>query len=245
MGAENRIQPRHVLTTDEAGLDAILRAHPVPEKFNLGISSIPISWFVGLKESDELGTKVFVESVIHSPRQFLASTMTMAWEALRDPTMYPIFPTTDNVALYCDRVIHQQDGRLQLVQRVDHSFPYRYSTPYVWDAGFRFFSAASGFPSCQPLIMAVLLLGFVAALIAGLANSWTLRTVTPVILTIALAAFVIASAAVLEFRWKETRLVLPLVAMLVGLACGSTFPEVIGILTRSFGLRRSAAAPER
>lgn len=235
----------HILTTDAAGLDAILRAHPLHAKFNVGISSIPISWFVGLKESDELGTKVFVESVMHSPRQFISSTANMTLASLRDSTAYPHFPTEDNVGQYCERVIHQGDGRLHLVQRANQSLPYRYSNPYVWDAGFRLFSRASASPSVQGLFIAILILGLAAALTVGVSSGWTFRTVTPVVVTIFLAVFVVFSSAVLEFRWKEMRFVLPAVAMLIGVAAAWTIPAAMAIITRAVRLRRSAAAPER
>jgi hypothetical protein len=62
-----------ILTTGETGLDRILGSHRLPTTFKLGISSIPISWYVGLKESDELGVKVFFASVLHHPREYLAS----------------------------------------------------------------------------------------------------------------------------------------------------------------------------
>ena len=219
----------HILTTDEAGLNAVLHAHPLHAKFNVGISSIPISWFVGLKESDDLGTKVFVESVMHSPRQFIASTVNAMIAALRDPTAYPHFPTEDNVPQYCERTVSQGDGRLQLVQAANHSLPYRYSSPYIWNTGYHLFSSASRTPSMQGLFIAVLILGFVAALTVGVSRGWTFRTAAPVIMTIFLAVFVVFSSAVLEFRWKEMRFALPAVA----------------ITARAFRLRRSAAVPER
>ncbi len=242
--APYRAIARDILGADDARLDAILRAHPLHAKFNLGVSSIPISWFVGLKESDDLGTKVFVESVMHSPRQFIASTASMTMTALRDPTAYPHFPTEDNVGQYCEQVIHQNDGRLHLVQGANHSLPYRYSNPFVWSAGYQLFSAASRSPSVQGLFVAVIIIGFLAAIMVGVWSGWTFRTAMPVLATLFLAAFVVFSNAVLEFRWKEMRFALPAVAMLVGIAAGWTIPAAVRILTSAVRPRRSMAAPE-
>src|ERR1051326_52289 len=240
-----RAVAHEILTADEAGLDRILRTHPLPAKFKLGVSSIPISWFVGLKESDDLGVKVFVESVLHQPKPFIVSTMKGIWDTLWNSVAYPVVPTEQNVPQYVERLVPQGDRQLRVQQRVDYSLPYRYSNPLIWSPGYRLFSAAERFPLPHGLIVGLLLLGFIAALIDGRAAGWSYETIVALVLSIALGVFFVFSNAVLEFRWKEMRFALPMVGMLLGIAGGWSIPAAVRVLLgRSLPPRRSAAAAE-
>jgi dolichol-phosphate mannosyltransferase len=231
-----------ILNADHKTLDEILRTHPLPAKFTLNMSSIPISWFVGLKESDELGVQVFFESVRHSPRAFAASTVRGAAMALRESTAYPIFPTKANVALFNESVIPEGGRRLRLVQQVSQAAPYRYTDSVIWAPGFAFFSAWEQIPRLHRMWVALVAIGFLAALIAGSFGGWSDRVVIPLMGTLFLAAFVVFSAAVLEFRWKEMRFALPVVAIVLGIAFGWTFPEVIRLIGQRIRLRDSSSA---
>jgi len=234
-----------ILTADEAGLNRLLRMHPLPAKFNLGVSSIPISWFVGLKESDDLGVKVFLESVLHRPKPFVVSTMKATWDSLWTSGAYPVVPTEQNVPQYVERLVPQGHRQLRVQQRVDYSLPYRYTNPVIWSPGYRLFSAAERFPLPHGLIVGILILGFIAALIDGRAAGWSHPTIVALVVGVALAVFFVFSNAVLEFRWKEMRFALPMVGMLLGIAGGWSLPAAVRVLLgRSLPLRRPAAAAE-
>jgi hypothetical protein len=234
---------QEILSADEAGLDRILRAHPLPAKFNLGVSSIPISWYVGLKESDDLGVKVFWESILHRPKAFIASTAAMTWDSLWQSVAIPIVPTEDNTPTYCEKVVPLPGHRLRLDQRVDYSLPYRFTNPVIWSPGYRLFSAAERFPLPHGLIVAILILGFIATLISGRVGGWNQQVVVAIVVGITLAVFLVVSNAVLEFRWKEMRFALPMVGMLIGVGAGWSIPSVIRLLLgRSLPMRRPVAA---
>jgi hypothetical protein len=234
-----------ILTTDEAGLDRILGSHRLPTTFKLNISSIPISWYVGLKESDELGVKVFFESILHHPREYLASIARASAHAWWESPAYPIFPTAQDISAFTEEVVRIDDRHLRLVQRADPSLPYRYSDSVVWSPGYWLFSQAQmRAPAFHRLFVGLIVLGSFAAALVGVLSGWTFRAVMPLVLTVFLVTFVIVSTAVLEFRWKEIRFVLPVMATLVGIAAGWTLPEVIRCAGRRFRLGRAAAAVE-
>jgi glycosyltransferase involved in cell wall biosynthesis len=216
-----------LIAADEAHLDAILRAHPVPATFNLSKSSIPISWFVGLKVSDDLGIKVFLESVWHSPRQFIASTARTSLAALSESTFYPIFPTTYDLPSFTEKVNQIDESHMQLVQREDQSLPYRYSEPVIWKPGYKLFSAMVGVPLPHRLLVFLIAFSSVAALIAGIFGKWDYRTVTPLLLTGLVVVLVVFSNAILEFRWKEMRFALPMVATTIAIGCGWLLPQLV------------------
>jgi dolichol-phosphate mannosyltransferase len=232
-----------LIAADEARLDEILRTHPVPARFNVGKSSIPISWFVGLKVSDELGIKVFLESVWHAPRQFIASTAKTSLATLRESTFYPIFPTTYDLPSFTEKVNQIDGSHIQLVQREDQSLPYRYSEPVIWQPGYRLFSAVVGIPLPHRLLVFLIAFSFVTALIAGIFGKWDYRTVTPLMLTALLVTLVVFSNAILEFRWKEMRFGLPMVATIIAIGCGWLLPQVARLLIRQKEEGRSFDRP--
>jgi dolichol-phosphate mannosyltransferase len=232
-----------ILRADDAELDQILRTRSLPPNFSLGSSSIPISWYVGLKESDDLGVKVFYESIGHRPGTFVADTMRASFAALRDSTVYPLFPTTANLAQFT-RSVTRDGSRILLDQPPALAPPFRYSDPVLWSPGFHLFSAASHLALPHQLIVALIVLGFLGALFLATLHRGGLLAVTPVVLTLLLAALVVLSAAVLEFRWKEMRFGLPLVAMLLGIVFGWILPEVSRVVSRRIRLGSSPPATD-
>lgn len=217
-----------ILTTkDEALLDRIIREHPLPPGFALNISSVPVSWYVGLKESDDLGIKVFWESVLHHPREFIWSTAGNTRLALRDAPVEPLFATTDNLAAFTQKVI-PVGSHLRLVQGVA---PYRYGDALVWKPGLQLFSpsVALSVMTYKPLL-ALIFLGFLGAVSLGVFRGWSYRAVVSLVLTVTFGAFIVFSAALLEFRWKEARFALPLLALLVGIFGGWTVPELFHLV---------------
>jgi hypothetical protein len=223
--APYRAVAARILNAGEGELDEILRTRSLPPNFSLSMSSIPISWYVGLKESDELGVKVFFESVRHRPGQYVGNTMRASFAALRDSAAYPLFPTTDNIASYT-RSVTRDGWRILLDQPAEVAPLFRYSDPVVWAPGFHLFSAASHLALPHRLIVAMIVLGFLGALYLAVVQRGNVLAVTPLIGTAILAGLVVLSAGVLEFRWKEVRFALPLVALLLGIVLGWTLPEV-------------------
>ncbi len=237
-----RIAAEILSTNDTAVLDRIIRAHPLPPTFNVGVSSIPISWYVGLKESDDLGVKVFRESVVHHPGEYLLSTAWNLRTAVRETVVHPLFATTENTPRFCAKVI-AVGSYLRLVQT--SAGPYGYGDALIWKPGFLVFSELFNISAASHRVLVdLILLGFLAAVAFGMLSGWTRRAVIPLLLTAMLGGFVIFSCAVLEFRWKEMRFILPVVALLIGIFGGWTLRELVRTLWwLFFRFRRSPVSP--
>ncbi len=223
----------HLLTADHRTLDDVLRRHSLPEGFALGVSSIPISWHIGLKESDQLGIQVFRESILHRPGPYLKSVKALVTGALLVPNYYPLFPTADNLAAYDVELVPVSERRARVdVRSNPRAAPYRYSEPFIWLPGYRFFSWMRSIGTPQRKVAGLLLFGVIAASILAFVKEHRFQAVTAVVLSTLLFGFVVASCAVLEYRWKEARLAQPVVAILIGIALGWTIPQLFRTAAR-------------
>ena len=128
----------HLLTADEAELDRFLSTHLLPEKFNVGLSAFPISYYVGLKESDELGTKVFFESVLHRPGPYLKYVARTSADSFLERERYRIFPLSQDVAPYHQTITPIDRTHFRLTFE---PVSYGYNDPVIWTPGYKLFSA--------------------------------------------------------------------------------------------------------
>ena len=235
-----QIATQILTTSDPAFLDGVIRQHPLPPGFALNMSSVPISYYVGLKESDDLGIAVFRESVLHHPGPFVRSTFEHARRVLHESTIEPLFATVDNVPTLAQSVT-PVGSYLKIVpspRRV-----YGYGDALVWSPGYHFFSGLYGLSAiAHPLLVDLVLLGLLAAIVVGFTSGWPVKAVIPVLLSTMLGLFVVVSTAVFEFRWKEMRLVIPLIAMLIGIFGGWTLIQLSHLIPLI--VRRSRPQPD-
>jgi hypothetical protein len=233
----------YLLTADERTLDDVLRRHSLPKGFSLGVSPIPIAWYIGLKESDQLGIKVFRESIFHRFAQYLRATKDQVHGAVLVPNYMPLFPTSDNVGVYSAKLVPLDENLLRIDLRPgDHSLPYSYSDPFIWRPGYEFFSWMMSIETPQRRIVILLLVGFIGALILAVIDRRRFPAVASAVLTAQLAGYVVVSCAVLDYRWKEARLALPVIAILVGIAAGWTIPQLF--MTGLRRLRPTTTSPD-
>ncbi len=222
----------HLLYADERILDETLRRHRLPETFSLGISSIPISYYVGLKESDDLGVSVFRESIRHAPAKYFGrvwrDSLAARWYATTEPT----FPSPLSVAGITERLVPAGRNWLRLETDPSSPLPYKASRPIIWEPGYRFFAVLEKLAMSRSHTVFFMALGVVLAIWHGLRYGWSLRSGIPVALALLLVGFDVFSHAVLAFRWKEWRLAYPIAAILVAITVGWALRELIAAIAR-------------
>jgi hypothetical protein len=213
-----------LLDADEAVVDRVLRTHPLPQGFALAQSSLPISYFVGLKESDDLGVRVFIESVLHKPGPYLrgiwSNSLRSLWYAYTEPT----YPTTDMFNGTTDKLVPVGGNVLRMERLPSSPLPYASSEPLIWGPGLRLFSAMGRIALTRTHTVELMALGVLIALWHGLRYRWSFRSTAPVAIALLLWGFVVFSHSLLDFRWKEWRLVYPLVSVLVAITIGWAVP---------------------
>jgi dolichol-phosphate mannosyltransferase len=223
-----RADAAFLLTADEDVVDGVLQMHRLPGNFRLGVSSIPISYYIGLAESDELGVRVFRESVFHRPGPFIRSMLRGSLETVTVPSTESTFPTLENVSNVTERLVPVGSERYRLVRQPDSPLPFDSPDPVIiWGRGYRFFSRLNALPIRRTHVVVVMALGLMIAIWHGLRFGWSVRAATPVLLWVCLVALVLFSNALLGFRWKEWRCALPVVGVLVAIGVGWGIPEVI------------------
>jgi hypothetical protein len=217
----------YVLTADEKVLDDILRRHPLPPKFNLAVSSIPVSYFIGLKQSDELGVKVFWDNVLYEPGTYVSSVWAATVKSFARPSTEPTFPTVANVTGVEERLIPTGPHVARLKRGPASQLPYDADEAFIWTPGLAFFSGLADVKLPRRVVAVLILIGFLVSIVHGFRDGWSFRSAAPVVLALLLGGFVIFSNAVLEFRWKEWRLAYPLASVLLGVTFGWALPEAV------------------
>jgi len=207
---------RRVMEASPDELSRIIAERPLPPHFKLGVSMIPLMWYVGLHEADALGIAVFRDWVAHNPREYAGSVARrlLGYRALREGRMW--VPTT-----------HDQFGLARgewLVlgyRRWENPSPSGYHERYwsvraaVWEPGFRFFSlAARSWHAWLPergLLALALAWMLLPARFGG--GSFAQRAAVFALFA-SVAAFLLASNLVLFARDKETVALWPVLSLL-------------------------------
>jgi dolichol-phosphate mannosyltransferase len=227
-----RQKAAYLLTADEKTLDAFLQRNPLPPGFVLPQSSLPISYFIGLRESDELGVRVFLESVRNYPWPYVSNTLRAAWAARTYATTEPTFPRWDYVKGVTEKVVPVGANTLRWEWQLSSRIPYMSNDPYIWEPGYYVFGTADALAPTRKTSVLVMAVGALLALLHGLRYGWTVRSATVVVLALLLCGFVVFSYAILDFRWKEWRLAYPVAAIIAAATFGWAIPEAVRFVTR-------------
>jgi dolichol-phosphate mannosyltransferase len=227
-----RAKVEYLLDADERVLDDTLRHHRLPESFSLGASSIPISYFVGLRESDRLGVRVFRESILHAPAKYFESVWRDSVAATRYATTESTFPTLANVGGVTERLVPAGGNWVRLVSEPSSPLPYKAHQALIWKPGLRFFSVWAKLAMTRGRTVFWMTVGVLLAIWHGLRYGWSLRSAIPVALGLLLIGFDLFSNAVLEFRWKEWRLAYPIATTLLAVTFGWTLRELVTAISR-------------
>jgi hypothetical protein len=210
-----------ILKADAKELPRLCAGRRLPSNFQLWLSSVPVSHYIGLRESDLLGQRVFWETIRAQPRLYVLDLVRDVGSGLIRPDRYPIFPTQANIHPFgfqpADRL---RFGFERYSQRPDFPHvPYSYFFPVVWRPGLRLFSALAAVPSVRT--WSTLLV--VVALVLLIWRATRIRRIderTAVLATVATLSliFAVSSNAVLSYRWKEQRAALPMTSSLTAMS---------------------------
>jgi hypothetical protein len=224
---------------DDDEIKEWLESHPIPEGFSVGLSVIPVCYFVGLFEGNDLGVRVALEAVESRPGTYAATTLGDLVTALTTRLKYPFFPLPQNMDVFEFGITrHKPRGFVRLRQNGrPWNVPYAYRTPVVWLPGMRIFSWLNRLKLPAPVFSMLIMFAIGAAALSTLFQR-SMRMEVGVVLTMGLCVGVmlLASVLTLEFRWKEMCLVMPLVYALsaVGLTWAPTESRrLVRMLTRA------------
>jgi hypothetical protein len=214
--APYRAEYDRIMTMPAAELVELIDRHPRPADFRLWLSVIPLYHYIGLKEADELGTKVYLEFVRDNPLRFAgAVARTVAGTSLSgkarllvplDPAAAGLQPTTALASGYV--------GYLPAPRKSPVSVPYWSPRLLLWQPGLRLFNAVHALrprPYLELAAYVVVLAGIVFR-----RGDREKRFITAIAL--ALACYVVASNAVVSFRFKEAHAAWPLACLLWAVA---------------------------
>jgi hypothetical protein len=214
-----------IMAADDRFLDDWLRTHPLPPGFNVGVSVIPVCYYVGLFEGNDLAVKVAAEAVRAQPAAYVHAVLNdvrrSAWEQER----YPLFPLPANLeSLGFAVAADHPDGRARLTQNPrPWDVPYGYRTPVVWSRGVRAFAWISEFRIPALLVSTLMAIALAATAVrAFMRGHIAVQDGIVLTLSVGLVGLVLASCMTLEFRWKELCLAMPLIAVLASV--GVTWP---------------------
>lgn len=218
---------------NEAFLDDWLRSHPVPNGFTVGVSPIPICYFVGLFEANDLGVKVAIEAVRAAPITFAKSVWREFLAAAGRFPQSDLSPTVGNMQAYRYRVSMQLPHRWVLLNQPPRPayVPYSYRVPAVWWPGVKLFDWLNTFPGFELFTRLSVAIATVIAIVSVVARR-RINVEAGVVLVVSgtLAIFILASCITLAFRWKEFCLAVPLISLLAGAGAGWAPRELVALV---------------
>ena len=206
-----------ITSSDERSIDARLRDRRLPEGFSVGMSVIPVCYYVGLLEGSDLGTAVAFEAVVANPRPFLSTLVHDVRYVLQTPTQGGLFPLTQNMHVYgLKNGERLPGGWISFEQQAVASMnPYSYHEAIFWEPGLHLFAQLAEWwvPPRWPAALIVFVVA-ITSLRVGLARRFDAQSAITLMAGISLVLLILASCLTLQFRWKELILAMPSVALL-------------------------------
>jgi hypothetical protein len=250
-----RAEYRTISALSPAELKVFLNEHPLPEAFHLANSAVPFYVFIGLEESDQLGTKVFIEYVLRHPIIFLQSAIRKSLKfALTDLTSVHVMygyagPLVPGIA---DGLVKEPDNKLAsgfalFSSTVPPQLARYQSSPAMlfWEPGIAFFQTLERWRPGRAVEFACSALSIIWAIAVTIRRRrLTLGPGIVFTLAIALLALVIASNMILRFRDKELRALWPLATLFWAVGIGSIATQVLLWFSATVG-RRATKETER
>jgi hypothetical protein len=212
-----------------AELKAFLNEHPLPKGFILSNSAVPIYAFIGLAEGDKLGTKVFIEYVIHHPIAVIQRTMRRTLTFALTDFSVSLIPGPNDGLVMVPGVKLASGYALYSSTMFPPAASYHSSPSMLfWEPGSALFNAMLEWRPGRSIEFG----GSALSLIWAMAVTFRRRRLTlgPTIvftLAIALAALVVASNIIWVFRDKELRALWPLACLFWAIGIGSILQHVL------------------
>ena len=209
----------YLLKASDEETRSILVRHSLPDGFSVGLSPIPIAYYLGLAESDHLGVRVAVEAIRAHPAVYLDGVCREVLAVVRYwPHDEPFASSSGLTAFGATIAAPMPLGFVKVNQRRDYpNVPFSFSVPVLWWPGVRLFSALNdyGLPPYWPSLAVGIAILLAIVRIAVLRRV-DLQASTTLLLAAMVCMMVVVSVATLAFRWKEARVALPLVSVLAG-----------------------------
>jgi hypothetical protein len=218
--APYRARYGYLVNAESDVVNRVLASKGLPDGFQVGLSAIPVAYYLGLPESD-LGARAAIEAVRARPAAFASVVVKEVGQTMSGWGGDALFANEAKMATFGLTPTYR--GRLGFVwmaQRAAYSsVPYSFSVPIFWAPGVRLFTILNSYalPACWPSLA----LGFAVLAAAGriaIHRRIDLQSTVTLLLALLTIMMIVVSIVTLAFRWKEWRLVLPLVCLLGGAA---------------------------
>jgi hypothetical protein len=133
-----RAQYQQIMQLSESELREFIDRHPLPPTFNVHPSAVPLYYYIGLRETDQLGIKVFLEFVAANP-------VTYAKKVLLNTFMHPPASTSFAMVPFPHRMFDLKNEKVfgnsfvELTGTLTEKSIYSSPNAIVWWPGARFF----------------------------------------------------------------------------------------------------------
>ena len=214
--APHRAAYDRIMAMPRSELVEYIDGHPLPPTFMLSVSAIPIYHYVGLREGDDLATKVFLEFIRDNPSRFAAAVArAVAGSSITD-TARPFVPLDPGAAgLRPTKVLASAHTEYAPIPpALPHTLTYWSPRLILWEPGRQLFKALHTWRPTPYLEFAAYLV-----VLAGIVFRQAEREKKfAAAILLALACFVVASNAVHPFRPKEVAAIWPMACLLWAIA---------------------------
>jgi hypothetical protein len=222
----------YLLDANETVIDDVFKETVIRKNFDLYTAFSPVAYYLGLREGDELGIRVFFENVWAYPWEYIRSILKGTLDNLTNLDVYRVFPSKVEAPQFQP----MKFGFYSFDQsNLLHNGTDRYSNPtgfYVWKPGVQFFTFIVWLCSLPNILVVLLCItGMIQVSISISHGDKVFGEFAYLILGILVFGFILFSNAILVFRQvKEMVLVLPLISILVAISCSKLLTVIRNIL---------------
>jgi len=234
----------YILTANESEVDKVIQEHQLPADFKLYLSAIPISYYLGLKESDDLSVNVFKEVILYNPLNYIRHVFQLLKELIVSPRGTPNFPINTNLLnmvasqygspSYCLKSVKDMENgftRYELIQPIcELTAPYWSTYPVLWKPGMNFFSKIWNVihPSAIYMIISFCCLIIIIQWVFRKQNI-TEQSGLILFMSCLIAMYFVQSSASFVIRPKEIRFISPVIDVIFVLCSFQLLDQITSI----------------
>jgi hypothetical protein len=210
-----------IMNFTEEELKSFIKKNPLPDSFITVSSTLPLYWYIGLPEIDELGVAVYKESLLTLPLIYRKRALdTLKGISLLGMQMVPFHSSTLGLIINLNERDDQDFIRVSPPPGTRGAV-LRYWNPreIVWEPGMSFFEKISWqrFPRWSEI--GIYIIALLGVCLSGRRTNLVAGLLCIGVTTI----WFVASSMLQKIRWKEVLAILPFIAIFFGIGISSIF----------------------
>jgi hypothetical protein len=233
--SQYRARYEQIMQFSEPELRDFINQNSLPPTFKVWASAIPLYYYIGLREIDQLGTKVFLEYFLANPVMLIRTVLQKTITQTPASQAFPIIPLP-NALWGLEPGKNLANSFRELKGTMNFAEHYRSPELIVWWPGVKFFEWLNKLVQVKVIETTAILLGFAGVLCSPSARGKKLSAVIVAMWFI----FVMSCHFIQTMRFKELAAIWPFTSFMAAVGVGS----LVSLGSRRYREIRHARARE-